>query len=99
MSIKPIQPHEISHSIPGFVIEIFNDILKEKYFGSKITIKQDLVMDKIMAMSANNFTRQDVYNQHWLDVEDVFREAGWVVTFDKPAYCETHDAHWTFKAK
>lgn len=33
-----------------------------------------------------------------LDVEDVYRAAGWEVTYDKPGYNETYDATFTFRS-
>jgi hypothetical protein len=31
-----------------------------------------------------------------LDIEPIYREAGWIVEYDKPAYCENYDANFTF---
>ncbi len=42
-------------------------------------------------------TSTTVCDNHWLDVEDVYREAGWVVEYDKPGYCESYEATFTFK--
>ena len=38
-------------------------------------------------------------NQHWLDVEDLYRSVGWRVTYDKPGYNETYDATFTFSRR
>jgi hypothetical protein len=32
-----------------------------------------------------------------LDIEDTYREAGWKVEYDKPAYCENYPANFTFR--
>ena len=30
------------------------------------------------------FTKTDIFRRHWLDIEDIYRDAGWQVTYDKP---------------
>lgn len=41
-------------------------------------------------------TRQDVYNNNWLDFESLYRRAGWKVEYDRPGFNETYDPYWTF---
>ena len=43
--------------------------------------------------------RADVFSNHWLDVEDIYREQGWNVEYDKPTYNETYDAYFVFSVK
>jgi hypothetical protein len=42
---------------------------------------------------------QDVVNRGWLDVEPVYRNAGWHVEYDKPGYNEDYEAFFIFKKK
>lgn len=44
-------------------------------------------------------TPQDVYNRGWLDVESVYRNAGWTVNYDKPGYNESYEAFFVFKKR
>ena len=44
-------------------------------------------------------TRELVYPSRDSDIEDIFREAGWKVTYDKPAYNESYDAYFKFEGK
>jgi hypothetical protein len=41
--------------------------------------------------------RATIFVSHWLEVEPVYREAGWKVRFDKPGYNEMHDGFYEFE--
>lgn len=41
--------------------------------------------------------RQHVFANQWLDVEEAYRGAGWLVHYDKPGYNEDYDPTWEFK--
>ena len=43
--------------------------------------------------------RQKIYDQGWLDFEPLYREVGWNVEYDKPAYYEHYDAYFKFTKK
>ena len=96
--IEPISPKEVTHVIPDFIIEAVNKLIKEKWNGEEAVIYQDDIMDIV---SSNNDddprpSRNTVYNNHWLDFEDLYRAKGWTVEYDKPAYCENYKAHFIF---
>lgn len=97
--IEPIKPSEVAglkqKRIPNKVIEAFNEMIADNWKGSYARFKKDDVLDKILEKI--NSTRNEVYKQNWLDVEDIYRQAGWKVTYDSPAYCETYDATYEFK--
>ena len=99
---KPITPTEARtkqvESIPDFIIEIFNTkIVQNLDSNNRSTITQKEIMTAIMNHSECDFIRQKVFDRGWLDIEPLYRTQGWNVTFDKPAYCETYEASWTFK--
>jgi len=97
---KPITPAEVTSkklaNIPDRVIEAFNTLIAKHYDGRSATVKQDEVLAAIVT---DEITRSMVFENHWLDVEDIFREAGWDVEYDKPAYNESYPATFTFKSK
>lgn len=102
MGVRPIQPQQIIPTFPDEVLQAFNELLQEGGNSNDITIKQDTAMDRILEkFSANgkSISRHDIFDKHWLDVEDTYRNAGWKVKFDKPAYCETYDAYFVFSKK
>lgn len=101
-TVQPIAPHEVAdkklETIPDAVIRAFNGLLTKKYNGYDATIKQE---EAIMAIRAEDETisRQEIFDNHWLDVEDIYRSIGWDVTFDKPGYNESYSARYVFKKK
>lgn len=100
--VNPITPDEAKArketDIPDEVIEAFNELLiKNHSIGTNsIAIGQDEVVALIVKKGLN---RSDIFDKHWLDVEDVYRAAGWIVDYDKPGYNEDYSAYFTFKRR
>lgn len=102
--MKPISPDEIIPSIPEFVIEAVNILLKEKYKHAtgKAVLIQDEVVEAILSAAEKNghdLPRQVLFSTGWLDFEHLYEQNGWEVVYDKPGYCETYDANYTFTKK
>ena|SRR5258706_447572 len=101
-NIKPITPKEVKDyrkSIPDFVINIFNNLILTNFKDSAV-ITQDEVINYIMAAPEfSGFTRNDIFDKGWLDIESHFRDAGWEVKYDKPGYNEIYAARFYFKPK
>jgi hypothetical protein len=99
---KAITPEEILNNleniIPSFVFEAINNLLKNKFRGNSVTIKQDEIIAEISRLKPG-LNRNDIFEKKWLDFEKVYNKSGWSVTFDKPSYNETYDANFTFKPK
>lgn len=97
--VKPVSPGEVvvlkKKYIPDGVIEAFNLVIAKHYTGRSATFKQDEVVDLIV--KTMGFERHEVFANKWLDVEELYEAEGWKVKYDKPAYCETYDATFTFK--
>lgn len=99
--MTPITPAEARKkaetSIPQEVIEAVNELIAEKIGnGRYVTLLQKEVVNRI-CKKMPTVSAQILFDKHWLDFEDVFRRAGWQVEYDKPAYCETYEANWTFE--
>jgi hypothetical protein len=102
MSIKPIGPHDLLQNFPDEVILAFNNLLAKRMNSYSITILQkDAVKEIIKCFKDNGktITSDQIFKKHWLDVEPNYRAQGWKVTFDKPGYCESYEASWTFSKK
>ena len=105
--IQPIKPSEVVKevNIPDFIIEAVNKLIKEKWDGSEAKIYQDDILEIVAVYQkdpdANDGrpTREEVFKNHWLDFEDLYRKQGWKVVYDKPAYCETYKAYFVFSKK
>ena len=100
--VKPITPAEAEkgriQNIPEEVIECFNTIIQEKIdaYGTAHFLQKEVVslITKRMKVKSTK-----VYESGWLDVEKLFRAAGWDVTYDSPAYCESYEANFTFRTR
>lgn len=92
--IRPIGPDDVTpRGIPEFVIEAVNELIAEKYNGSSFIIRQPEVIERIKSKTAQDFDFK------WLDFEPLYRDAGWRVRYDKPAYNESYEAFFEFSRK
>jgi hypothetical protein len=105
--VKPITPDDVKiikkTQIPDVVIAVFNTlIVKNMTLNGSSTIKQDAIVKEICARMVDdthtiNEVCNRIFNEHWLDVEEIYRNAGWIVEYDKPAYCESYESYFIFR--
>ncbi len=98
--VAPIKPSQIAKrqnsSIPGEVIETFNEIITEKYSGLSARVTQEEVIERLVK---KGLKREVIYEKRWLDVEDIFRKSGWDVEYDKPGFNESYGAYFVFNSR
>lgn len=98
-AVKPISPGEIAvHKakvIPSFVFEAFNELIAAEYVNGRATI----IQKDVVALIKDKMGLDQTFNINWLNVEEAYKEQGWHVIYDKPAYNESYDASFIFKAK
>lgn len=96
--VKPISPGEVvalkKTIMPDGVITAFNEVIAKHFDGRSATFTQNEVLSKIV--TTMDVGRATVYDNRWLDVEDIYRAEGWHVHYDRPAYNETYEAKFTF---
>ena len=100
--MEPIKPSDViskkTKVIPAYVIEVFNMMIIEKFTNGSAALKQKETVERIkerMKLQAS----KNIFSINWLDVEDIFRKAGWEVEYDKPGFNESYDATFTFSKK
>ena len=79
-------------------------MIAKKWDGHSSKFKQDDIINIILTkmnikMKTNSpfmLTDEYLFDNKFLDVEDIYRKQGWVVAYDKPAYNETYDAIFEF---
>lgn len=98
MKVKPLAPDEVFLEIPDFVIEAVNTLLRKKWDGTKAVILQEDILNMICNKEEGP-SRTDVFDYNWLDFENLYREAGWLVKYDHPGYNENYKAYFEFKKK
>lgn len=99
-NVRPIKPSEVAkkkkNDIPDAVFEAFNELIAKKFSDGYATVKQ---ADAVALMEKKGLNPNEVYNNGWLNVEEVYRAAGWKVEYDKPAYNESYPATFTFSTR
>jgi hypothetical protein len=99
METKAISPQEIMDNLPNIIpssiIEAVNNLLSKKFRGSEVNIKQDEIIDEVRKIS--NITRDEIFENKWLDFETIYSNSGWHVLYDKPSRGDTYQAYFTFK--
>jgi hypothetical protein len=100
----PIKPDEVGKQktarIPEEVFEAFNELIAQHWNGSSATIIQSEVANiavEKLKVRMPEITRQTLFDENWMDVEESYRMAGWTVEYDKPGYNETYEANFTFR--
>lgn len=104
--VQPISPQALAQAhaarIPDFVIEAFNELIVEKAGGHKrATFTLDVAIARVLlkaSAAGHECTSQSVLANKWMDVEGLFRKAGWKVDYDQPGYNESYTPVYTFDA-
>jgi hypothetical protein len=100
MSVKPVTPDDVvalkGKIIPDVIIETFNEAIARNFNGGYAAIYQREI---VAMLNAKNISTEEIFRNRWLDVEDIYREAGWKVDYDKPAWNESYEANFTFRKK
>lgn len=107
VDVRPISPDDVAEYkakiFPNYVIQAFNDLIASKSTGSgEITIKQCDAITKIIEYAGKQgveLERSKIFQEGWLNVEEIYRAAGWRVDYDKPSYCESYEAFFKFERK
>lgn len=101
MVVKPIRPEQVvpakKAELPDAIFEAFNELIARNFNNGSAVVQQDAVADLIAAKAGVRVAF--VFKNHWLDVEDLYREAGWKVVYDKPGFNESYQATFTFSRK
>lgn len=94
----PVSPDEIGairHAvIPERVFDMFNELINRNWDGRKSIVYKRIIMEKIL--EGTTLSREKVYSNGWLEIDDLYREKGWIVIYNKPSYNEFYEPYWTF---
>lgn len=98
----PVRPEDVAAArlaqLPPEVIEIFNELIARRWDGRAAQFDQNDVITAIMDSGIVSYA-QEIFDRHLLDVEPVYRAAGWLVTYDKPGWNETYSPKFIFTRK
>lgn len=98
LPVKPIRPDEVRiiNPIPDKVIEAFNMFIARTFVVDRAIVYQDDIVKQVESVG---ISREDLFENRWLNVEDLYRAEGWIVEYDKPGFNESYPATFTFKVK
>lgn len=101
--VEALKPRDIiedlENIIPGFVVEAVNNLLKKNYRGSSTTIKQADIQNEILRISPEEITQQSIYDNKWMDFDEIFKKKGWDVEYIKSDYTGGFKSYFTFTPK
>lgn len=101
MTIRPITPDDIgTHKyevLPKTVIVTWNELIALNFTAGRARIEQEEIVCALCKAMACE--RRHVFDQKWLDIEEVYREFGWDVAYDKPGYNEGYEPSFKFTPK
>lgn len=97
--VQPLPANQINSSkpyeIPELVIVLVNNMLKEAWDrGSAILHTKDIMQKLKLAFDK---TEKEILEMHWLDIEPIYRKAGYNVEYVKPAYGEQGEPYFKFE--
>lgn len=100
--VSPITPAEAlslkERLLPDEVIGAWNELIATNLTNGVSTVYQSEAEDKLRMLSCLP-SDQSVLDMGWLDIEDIYRAAGWKVFYDKPGYNESYEATYKFSKK
>ena len=105
LAITPKQAAErhIKEVIPHEVYDAVNQLLAERCGGGgSIVIKTKEIValaKKLLDEAGREYKDSDFDEKGWLDFEPFYRENGWDVKYDGPAYNESYDSFFKFAPK
>lgn len=99
-SVQPITPQQakddFDNNKPWFVVQAFNTLISKNFDGNEAKFEQNDVIDEIIMLNSN-ISRDEIFKNHWLDVESFYKKAGWKVIYHKPDYTESFPSYFKFK--
>ena len=102
---KALSPKEAitraKNEVPELVVQAWNNLIVEnlKVQGGKASsefLLEELANQITLIMS---ISYEQAKQKGWFDLEDIFRDKGWKVEFDRPGYNESYSPKFTFKSK
>ncbi len=80
-------------SFPDAVIEAFNEAIAASYVNGRSSFTVEKV---VRLMISKGLSLPKILDNNWLDIEEIYRKAGWMVEYDQPGFNETYESNFTF---
>lgn len=99
--VKPLAPSDVVSAqvelFPDFVIQTWNAAIAKNWDGTKSLILRKDIVYELIAASPMRINIADYIEEHWLDIEALYRLEGWIVEYDKRSDSGCYEAYFLFK--
>lgn len=113
MAVAPITPDEAKKehvekriaAIPDYVFQAVNQLITENYEDGGFEIGQSKIADLALKIGIESGElkkdtgRNYLYDNHFLDFEEKYRQNGWEVEYHRPQYFEDWGPYFRFEEK
>jgi len=84
--------------IPDEIIIAVNSLIIKhlKPDGTAIVTQEEILKEVCGDPECGKLTRNEIFDNNWLDIEDIYREKGWKVFYDIPSFNESYNAYFEF---
>lgn len=91
---------KFAESVPESIINCWNDCIVKNLRQAGNSLVSECVFDDIKNAILNlpNTSVKEAQDNGWFDLEPLFRDRGWTVKVDSPAYNESYPTTITFSA-
>lgn len=89
-----IKPCEIRTQLDVNVEIVVDGLIRQRWNGREAVLFQSQIVEKLINLTG--YDRKFIFDNNLLDFEQAYRDNGWSVVYDKPAYNESYDATFTF---
>ena len=97
--MRPVTPSEVSklkkELMPNWVLSVWNKLIAKNWDGYRSVVDQSEAINALRESPDNDNPGGSVV--YYLEIEDIYRQAGWKVTYDKPGYNESYSAKFIFE--
>ena len=97
--LEPIHPQDINklknEAIPESVIAAFNHLLIKNWANTEAIIYKSYALKEILYRDAS-LTERIIYDNHWLDVENLYESYGWEVKYVNSSESENNEPYYLF---
>jgi len=94
--MPPISPYDITNDIPEKVFDAFNKLIAQKFNGIVSVIYQEEIVKALVDLGMD---RIEIFDKGFLNIEDHYRRAGWVVKYEKNMTYSYGDSFFSFYKK
>ena len=85
----------VPEDVYSVIIASFNDLIKKNYDNPHKS-SEVMIKDVVELVKRSMPTREE-WNMNWFNVETVYRDQGWTVIYQRPAWNESFEPYFVFR--